>query len=89
MNRRRRARLATCGALMTLLATAHAADAPLQVRLRIVEACALDADAGQPGCRTAHQRTDDDVPAPPQVQALTPPDTDDEGSRRPWRTLTF
>lgn len=89
MNRRRRARLATCVALTTLLSAAHAANAPLQVRLRIVEACALDADATRASCRSAHRRSDEEIPAPPQVQQLTPADEDDEDARRPWLTLTF
>ena len=91
MNRRRRARLATCVALTTLLSAAHAANAPLQVRLRIVEACALDADADatRASCRSAHRRSDEEIPAPPQVQQLTPAREDDEDARRPWLTLTF
>lgn len=89
MNRRRRACLATCVALTTLLSAANAANAPLQVRLRIVEACALDADAARANCRSAHRRSDEEIPAPPQVQQLTPADEDDEDARRPWLTLTF
>lgn len=89
MNRRRRARVTTCVALTTLLSAVHAANAPLQVRLRIVEACTLDADAARARCRSAHRRSDDRIPAPPQVQQLTPAGEDDEHARRPWLTLTF
>lgn len=89
MNRRRRAHLATCVALTTLLSAAHAANAPLQVRLRVVDGCALDADAARASCRSAHRRSDDQIPAPPQVQQLTPAAENDEDARRPWLTLTF
>jgi hypothetical protein len=89
MNRRRRARLATCVALTTLLSAAHAANAPLQVRLRIVEACTLDADAARARCRSAHRRSDDRIPAPPQVQQLTPAREVVVNPIRQWQPQTF
>lgn len=89
MNRRRRARLATCVALTTLLSATQAVSAPLQVRLRIADACALDADATRDRCGSTHRRSDDEIPAPPQVQQLTPAGEDDDDARRPWLTLTF
>ncbi|HDS0922706.1 TPA: hypothetical protein QDZ10_001161 [Stenotrophomonas maltophilia] len=89
MNRRRRARLATCVALTTLLSATQAVSAPLQVRLRIADACTLDAEVARDRCGSTHRRSDDEAPAPPQVQQLTPADEDDQDARRPWLTLTF
>ncbi|WP_421570349.1 hypothetical protein [Stenotrophomonas sp. PD6] len=94
MNRRTRVRFALSAALSaTLLCCLPAALAdpatPLRVHLRIVDACALDGADAVAGCAVAHQRSDDDTPAAPQVQALTPAPDGDDDDARPWLTLTF
>lgn len=85
---RRRAFLAFCVMLVVLPSTCAAAT-PLQVRLRIVEACVLDARDARPACTPPQRRDEPDAPAPAQVQALTPPVADEDGTARPWRTVTF
>jgi hypothetical protein len=90
MNRRTRVRVALCAALFSSLPTALADPAtPLRVHLRIVDGCALDGADAAAGCAVVHQRSDDDTPAAPQVQALTPAPDGDDDDARPWLTLTF
>lgn len=91
MNRQTRFRIALSAALLCCLPSALAEPAePLRVQLRVVDACALDGVDAAARCAVVHQRSDDDTPAPPQVQALTPaPDGDDDDDARPWLTLTF
>jgi hypothetical protein len=90
MNRRTRFRIALSAALSCCLPSALAEPAaPLRVHLQIVDACAMDGADAAAGCAVVHQRSDDDTPAAPQVQALTPAPDGDDDDARPWLTLTF
>jgi len=84
----RRTRVSLC-LILTAALSAGAVAAPLQVRLRIVEACTLETAGTDPACAPPQRSDAPDTPAPPQVQALTPPVEDEDGPARPWRTITF
>jgi len=84
----RRTVLALC-LMSAAVLSGGAVAAPLQVRLRIVEACTLETGGTDPACAAPQRSDTPDTPAPPQVQALTPPVEDEDGPARPWRTLTF
>ncbi|MCF7749902.1 hypothetical protein KQ945_04020 [Bacillus subtilis subsp. subtilis] len=80
-------------ALLTLAVVAWPASAQsqgnLRIAVRIVNDCgAAAAPAAQPPCQPAQQRSDPRDRAPPQVQALTPPDPAPD-ARADRVTVTF
>lgn len=62
---------------------------PLRIQLKVVDACRLEPGSREAACATTHQRSTPDTPAPPQVQALTPPVDAGPDAQRAWHTLTF
>ncbi len=65
------------------------APVPLRIQLKVVDACRLEPGSRPTACATAHRRSDTETPAPPQVQALTPPVDAGPDAQRAWHTLTF
>lgn len=63
--------------------------APLRLHLRVVDACPLADVGAAAACGTVHRRSDANAPAPPQVQALTPPSEGGTTTARAWQTITF
>ena len=91
-----RACFALCVALTASLSAAHAEPppnpsrpVPLRIQLHVVDACTLERQTDASRCATAHQRSDPQNPAAPQVQALTPPPEGGSTVQRTWQTLTF
>ncbi len=85
---------ALLAAALPSLAGARATDAPpapmpLRIQLKVVDACRLEPGVAPGGCATTHRRSDAAAPAPPQVQALTPPVEAGPDAQRAWHTLTF
>lgn len=87
-----------CAALLTAVlpvpAAARSAEpapppVPLRIQLKVVDACRLEPGSRAGACATAHRRSTPDTPAPPQVQALTPPVDTGPDAQRAWHTLTF
>ena len=81
-------------AALPVLATARSAEpapapVPLRIHLKVVDACRLDPGSRTGACATTHRRSAPDSPAPPQVQALTPPVDAGPDAQRAWHTLTF
>ncbi len=68
---------------------APASPGPVRLHLRVVDACPLGHETAEAACRAVHRRSDATAPAPPQVQALTPPMEQGPEPARAWQTLTF
>lgn len=86
--------VALLAATLPALAAARSAEpapapVPLRIHLKVVDACRLEPGSRAGACATAHQRSTPDIPAPPQVQALTPPVDAGPDAQRAWHTLTF
>ncbi len=85
---------ALLAAALPALAAARSAEpapapVPLRIHLKVVDACHLEPRFQPSACATAHRRSTPDTPAPPQVQALTPPADAGPDAQRAWHTLTF